>query len=173
MVKMERKGISTVVAVSLIVLITIGAAAIFIASYVRGIDRATQDERALCLGIDLKIEGCLIFPASTPLPPNIPNLTGPALLVNVERLPGGGNITGLRLLVTDSNGIQHPEDPVNLTVGRFVSDTDYSDLVEFNSIEAIARDLTYTPRYITVAVVVGKSRTICPATRDKIECVAV
>ncbi|MEK6925328.1 MAG: hypothetical protein AABW71_03775 [Nanoarchaeota archaeon] len=170
MVKMERKGISTVVAVSLIVLLTISAAAIFISFYVRGIDRATQDERALCLGIDLKVSGCFIFPQTFPINPP---LNGSALLVNVERLPGGKNIAGLKLLVIDSNGIQHVEDPVNLTLGRFVSDTDYSDLVEFNSIDSVVRDLTYTPKYIYVVATVGKSQTICPATRERFECVSI
>lgn len=168
--KMERKGIGTVVSVSLIVLITIAAAGIFIAFYVRGLDRSTADESPLCFGIDLKIAGCFIIPTTFAVNPP---LTGPGLLVNVERLPGGGDIAGLKLLITDSNGIGHLEEPINLTLGRFVSDTDYSDLVEFNSIEAVVRDLTYTPRYISVAAMVGKSRTICPATRDKIECVAI
>lgn len=167
---MERKGISTVVSISLIVLITVAAASIFIAFYLKGMNSATDDESALCFGIDIKVAGCIIIPTSFPVNPP---LTGPGLIVNVERLPGGGDIAGLNLIVTDSLGGEHVEAPINITVGRFVSDTDYSDLVEFNSVDAAVRDLQYTPRYVTVAATVGKSQTVCAPTREKIECVSL
>lgn len=166
---MGRKGISTVVSISLIVLITVSAASIFIAFYLKGMNSATEDESALCLGIDVKVAGCIVVPQNFPINPP---LTGPGLIVNVERLPGGGDISGLKLIVTDNTGAEHVETPINITVGRFVSDTDYSDLVEFNSVDSAVKNLTYIPRYVTVAVTVGKSQTICPATRDKIECVS-
>lgn len=167
---MNKKGIGSIVSYILIILLTVVGVAIFIGAFLRGVDKNTSDESASCLGIDLKLNGCVIIPmyiVSNFLPD-----TGEAVIVNVERSPGGGEIKDLRFAVLDTLGNTHVEEPVNLEIGNvFKVDTNYSDFLEYESDDALLRNLSYNPVSISVSAVVGDSQTICPATRPSINCV--
>lgn len=167
----ERKGISTVVSSILIILLTIAGVAVLIGVFIGNVGKSTNDDSASCLGIDLKLNSCVIFPLSV-VNTFFPEEVGVSVLMNVERSPGGGEIKGLRFAVTDSLGNTHFEDPVNLKLGNLLEvNTNYSDFVEYDSDDALLRNLTYTPVSVSVSALVGNSLSICPATRPSINCV--
>jgi hypothetical protein len=172
---MNNRGLGTVVASILIILISVIAASIFLGFYLKSINKSTSNDYSSCFGIDLKLKNCFII---TPqmvnpiLPSGVPPLTGPALLMNVERFPGGGNIGDLRFTVTDENGNDHLEIPVEVDIPAFNFEVDrnYSKLVEYGSMNALVRDLGYAPASVAVSAVVGKSEAICAATREPVKC---
>ncbi len=171
---MNKKGVGSIVAVVILILVAVAGASIFLGVYLRNVDEDTSGDSSSCFGIDLELNSCFIFiPAMTnpSIPPNL-QLTGPALLMNAERFPGGGEIKGLRFIVTDDAGNAHTEEPVDLIIPalNFEVDTNYTDLVEYNGVDAIVRDLTYNPVSVAVSAVVGKSETICAPTREPVAC---
>lgn len=168
----NKRGISSIVAVALITLIAIVGAAIFLGAYLRSVKSATANDQAACFGIEIGIKNCFIFNETINplLPVNVPPLNGHAVLVNIERAPGGEEIKDLRILSKDTNGEEHVATPVNVSFLGFRSDTDYSDLVEFSSIEAVARDLPYRPVSVRVSAIVGKSNTLCNPTVKQVMC---
>lgn len=181
--RMKRKGVGSVVAVSLLILLGITLVSVLIGVFIKNIDKATKDESALCLGIDLKVKDCIIFNVTdlnnigTLFSSSIlSNQTHPGILANVERLPGGGEyINGLKLVVTDSSGRTITEETVNIVVGPFSADNDYKDLVEYNSNEVVVLNLTYISNSnpwasVTVAALVGESRTTCQPIRPAVVC---
>lgn len=169
MYKMERKGIASIVSYILIILLTVTAISIFIGYYISNLNKGTKDERALCFGMDLEVTACTIFNSTVLNFLGLPD-TGYGILASIERHPGGGDLAGIRLIIKDSNGNTHTEAPLNMTIAGFKSDTDFSDLVEYNAVDIIVRNLSYTPVSYGVAAVVGESETVCSATRTYNNC---
>lgn len=169
--KMKRKGIGSIVSYSLIILLTVVGASILIGAFLKSIDKSTSNDSASCLGIDLKLNSCIVLPLSV-VNTFFPTEPGISILLNVERLPGGKEVKGIRFSVLDTDGQTHLEEPVNLKIGEiFNVDTNYSDLVEYDSDDALIRNVTsYIPAYVTVNAVVGKSETICPSTSPQVTC---
>lgn len=183
--KMNKRGIGSVVGVSLLILLGIAMVSVFLGFYIRSISNATEDESALCPGIDIKVKGCAFFNSSdlnrigdNAGHPVLSSAQDPGVLANIERFYGGGDISGLKLIVIDSSGRQHPIDPVNIVVGPFTAGTDYSYLVEFNSIEAVGLNMSFLDDSnlvgsLAVAPTVGKSKTVCQPTRPPVPCAKV
>ena len=167
---MKKKGIGSVVSYILIALITIVAITIFLGVYLRSVDKNTSGDTSSCFGIDLKLNNCIIIPISLINGPFGLDDSGPAIIANVERFPGGDEVKGLRFVVKDFNGNTHLEEPINFALGNFVVNTNYSDFVEYDSDNALLRNLTYRPVSVAVSAVVGKSETVCNPTREPIVC---
>jgi len=168
---MEKKGIGSVVGVILITLLAIVAAAVFLGFYLKSVSNASSNDSSSCLGLDLKISSCVILPTQLLSQYNIfdPN---PAITFNVERLPGRGNINGIRFIVTDSSGNDHVEAPVDLTVGTTIFSTNYSGFIEYGSVNAIVRNVGYLStgnEMVRVSAVVGTD-TLCSTTQPAVKC---
>ncbi len=173
--KMKRKGIGAVVGTILIVLISVVAVSIFLGVYLREVKKNTSGDSSLCFGIDLKINNCRIIPISTFQAFGL-NEYKPGLLINIERFAGGKDIKNLKFVVTDSSGVIHIEEPVDLpslrNFGLYIS-TNYSGFVEYNSVDAVVKNISYSllvPPSISVSAVVGQSETICAPTREAVRC---
>lgn len=168
---LNKKGLGSIVSYTLIILLTVVGASIIIGAFIKSIDKNTSGDSASCLGVDLKLNSCVILPLYI-INTFFPEEPGISLLVNVERLPGGKDVKGLKFTVIDNLGNTHIEEPVNLKIGEiFNVDTNYSDFAEYDSDDALIRNLTeYTPVSVSVNAVVGDSETICPATRKEIPC---
>lgn len=166
---MERRGLGSIVSYILIILLTVVGAAILIGAVMKSIGNSTDNDSSSCLNVDLKLNSCVIIPlyiVNTFLPD-----TGVSTIINVERSPGGGDVKGIKFVVIDTLGNTHVEDPVNLKIGEiFDVDTNYSDFQEYDSKDALLRNLSYTPASVSINAVVGKSNTICPANRQPINC---
>jgi hypothetical protein len=169
---MNKKGIGSIIAYILLILLTIVGAAIIIGAVMRGVGNSTDSDSASCLNVDLKLNSCVIIPLYV-VNTFFPGEPGISILLNVERFPGGKEVKGIRFAVTDTLGNVHLEEPVNLKIGEiFDVDTNYSDFREYESDDALIRNVTlYTPASIAVSAVVGGSETICPATRPAINCI--
>lgn len=167
---MNKKGIGSIVSYILLILLTVVGATIIIGAVMRSVSNSTDSDSASCLNVDLKLNSCVIIPmyiVSNFLPD-----TGESILLNVERLPGGKEVRGIRFAVTDTLGNVHVEEPVNLKIGEiFEVNTNYSDFLEYQSDDALIRNISYIPVSVAVSAVVGDSQTICSATRPAITCV--
>lgn len=169
---MKRKGIGAVVGTVVIILISVVGVTILLGAYLRSVDKGTSNDASSCFGIDLKATSCNIISPDLFNQAGLPD-TKNGTLINVERFPGGGEITGLKFVITDSLGNVHIGEPADLPMlARFGLniDTDYSDLIEYNSVEAIVRNITYIPVSVSVGAVVGDSKTVCAPTRDAVAC---
>ncbi|MEK6908703.1 MAG: hypothetical protein AABX23_01480 [Nanoarchaeota archaeon] len=167
---MKRNGVGSVVAYIILILIAVVGTSIFLRAYLGNVNKNTSGDSSLCFGIDLEVNNCLIFTREFLQSIGLPGTTGDGILINVERFPGGKDINDLRFSVTDDIGNLHVESPVELDILDINIDTNYSRLVEYNSVEAAVRNLDYTPLSVTVSAVVGKSDTICNPTRQQVIC---
>lgn len=167
----NKRGIGSIVAYTLIILLTVAGASILIGAFLKSVDKSTSNDSASCVGIDLKLNSCVVIPLYV-VQTFFPEEPGISIILNIERLPGGKEVKGIRFSVVDTNGTNHLEVPVNLKIGDiFNVDTNYSDLVEYDSDDALIRNVTsYIPAYVSVNAVVGESETICPTTRPQITC---
>lgn len=167
----NKKGIGSIVSYILIILLTVVGVSIIIGAFLKTVDKSTSNDSASCIGIDLKINSCIVLDLSI-VQTFFPGEPGISILVNVERSPGGKEVKGLRFSVLDSNGQTHIEEPVNLKIGDiFNVDTNYSDFQEYESDDALIRNVTsYIPVSVKVNAVVGDSETICPATSPEVTC---
>jgi len=173
---MSKRGLGGVVAVVLIVLISIIAVSIFLAVYFKSVKKSTSDDSALCLGIDVGVKNCYYFNylinyVNPPIP-GMPVIreNENALLMNVERFPGGGEIKSLRFEVEGVDGNKYSGKPIDINVGLFKATTNYTDFVEYSSVEAIIRDIPSAPKSVTVGAVVGDSETVCVPVRVPVKC---
>ena len=174
-----RRGISSVVATVLIVVIVVIGAAIFLSVYLRSVRDITNRDLPLCAGIDLKLTKCIIFPAGGHIPVNTATgyyiLPSHSIYFLVERLPGGEVIRDLRFKIIDTDGKSHSERPVNVTIPGYHIFTEYWLLAEYSTIEAVtfvdlANYSPAIPDYATVSAVVGNSETVCAPTNEPIKC---
>ncbi len=163
-----NRGVSSVVAPILIVVIVVVGAGIFLSVYLRSVRDIASRDLPLCTGIDLKVNLCLGFLAGVELPQG-GTLDQNGIYFVVERLPGGGDeIRDLRFKITDSEGNFHSERPFN--VSRTGINTVYVRFAEHSTIEAATKPINYYPCNVTVSAVVGKSNTVCTPTREVISC---
>ncbi len=171
MKSIKKKGLGSIVSYTLIILLTVVGASIIIGAFIKSVDKNTSGDSASCLGVNLELNSCVILPLYI-VNTFFPAEPGISILLNVERLPGGKDVKGLRFVVTDTLGNTHIEEPVNLKIGDiFNVDTNYSDLAEYSSNDALIRNVTsYTPVSVSVNAVVGDSETICPATFPSVNC---
>ena len=176
-----KRGLGSVVGVVLIILISVIAVSIFTAVYLKSVKKSTSDDSALCLGIDLQLKECILFNSTVTtyiVNPYIPSnpITGSALLLNVERFPGGeeNEIKDLRFIVKDMLGNEHVYEPVDIFIPAPINwgaNTNYSQFVEYDSTDAVIRDLGYDEvKSVSVSAVVGSSQTVCFPTRESIRC---
>ena len=173
---MNSKGASTI-GVILIILISIVAVSILLSVVFRNIRNVTAEERAKCLGIDLKATLCTFFPSSTVFPNSNYVLPANGILALVERGYGGGGIADLRFHLEYSDGSVEILSPINLSAPGFRINTEYQNFVEHSSKEAVLMPITYTPSRIPsnlrVSAVVGKSNTLCEATAPALPCTVI
>lgn len=159
--------------VILIILLSIVAISVFLSVTLRTIRNATAEERAKCIGLDFKVTSCFFFPAGFQMPNSNYVVPNNGIYGVVERGYGGGDIVDLRFVVKDDTGAEHIELPVNLTAPGIKIYTDYRGFPEHATAEIVLTPLSYTPVEMTVAPVVGKSRTICEPIYPKGSCVVV
>jgi hypothetical protein len=174
MIKMKRKGVSTVVSYVLIILLAVVGVSVLLGAYIKNVQKGTSGDSSSCFGIDLEVKSCNVISPAVLQDQGLSD-TNPAIIMNVERYPGGGNIQSLRFVVTDSSGKVHIEKPTDLILSDLGINvnTDYSDFFEYGSDFAIVRNIDYgvvTYVDVTVSAVVGKSETICAPTRPVIRC---
>ncbi len=171
---MNKKGLGSVVAFVVILLIALVFVSIFLGAYFRSVKKSTSDDSALCLGIDVGVKNCYFFNSLI----NIVNISGMptigegenALLMNIERFAGKGEIKGLRFEVEGIDGNKYSGSPIDINVGSFSSSTSYADFVEYSSVEAVVRYIPNEPKYVAVGAVVGDSETVCAPIRAPVKC---
>jgi|SRR3989338_10997496 len=176
---MKKRGLGSVVAVVLIVLISIIAVSIFLGLYFKSIKKSTSDDSALCLGIDLEAKTCYIFDEIlnyylNQIPNNNIHIANGeyVTLLTVERHPGKGEIKGIIVTTEDSAGNKYSNKSIDVTVGNlFSASANYSNFNEYDSVDVVARGFYNEVRRATVSAIVGESKTICPPTRVPINCV--
>lgn len=173
--KMEKKGLGSIVAIVLITLLSVVGIAILFGAVFKTVGESTSNDASSCLGIDLKVSSCdiyndtlidqvnLLFALANPI-------NGSAIVINLERLPGGGEIKDLRFQITDELGNSYIEEPVDATIGPFSVNTNYTEFVEYGVFVALARDIMYNASSVRVSAVVGSSETICAPTRPATNC---
>ena len=172
---MNLKGASTV-GVVLIVLLSIVAVGIFLSAVFRNIKDATAQERAKCLGIDLKVTECIIFPEDSSFPNSNYVLPDDGIYAIIDRGYGGGLIGDLRFQVNYDDGTTEVLRPVNLSGPGFKIETGYQSFVEHSSSVAALMPVNYDPLTnkipvtLGVSAVVGKSNTICDVTALPTSC---
>ncbi len=168
---MNLKGFSTI-GVVLIILLSIVAIGLFLSITFKSIRNATAEEKAKCLGIDLKLVQCVGFTGGTKLPSsNIPLLENTIYAV-VQREFGGGQIENLRFHVIYDTGENEILEPVSLSIPGFNFATEYPNFVEYSSVDvALHPSIVQIPATLSVSAVVGKSKTICEPTAEPISCV--
>jgi len=173
LLKMKRKGLGSVVAYILLILLAVVGVSILLGVYLRNVREGTSSDSSSCFGVDLEAKSCFLFKKETLDNFGLPD-ENPLILINVERFPGGGDIKGLRFVVTNSSNNVNVEKPVNLTFMNTIINTDYSSLIEYNSVETVIRDISYVPDpydvTVSVSAVVGKSETVCAPTRQSVKC---
>lgn len=165
---MSKKGVGSVVAYIILILLAIVGVSIFLGAYFKSIDKSTSDETASCFGIDLKVNNCVVFPKSLLTAAGLPD-TGNGTLMGVERLPGGKEVTGMRFIFINLSGATHVEKPVDFEGFGLSISTNYTSLLEYETIDAAVRNLDYHPLNVAVAAVVGKD-TVCTPTREPVIC---
>ncbi len=119
---MSKKGVGSVVAVVIITLLAIVSASIFLGVYLKSTRENTSKDTSSCIGIELKVNTCYVYNETT-LIAWVPS-KGDSLLLNVERLPGGKEIRGLRFVVTNASGADKLYEPTNFSISNFKVDTD-------------------------------------------------
>ncbi len=169
-----RRGMSTV-GVVLIILLTIVAAGIFLSTTLKSIRESTAQEKAKCLGIDLKNTQCVIFPTGYTLPNSNYALPVDGIYAIVERAYGGGEIRDLRFDLTYSSGRNEILKPVNISGAGYKIETGYNNFLEHSSKEVALMPVTYNPPSevpysLRVSAVVGKRDTICEPTSEPLPC---
>lgn len=171
---MDKKGISSIVGFMVFLVVSVVLVSVFLAAYFKGIKKNTSDDTSLCFGIDLEVKSCFWFDNRINylqiqgLPDLLPYEH--AILTNVERSPGGGDIKDLVLIAKDANGREYPVRPFELETSIFTSSTDYSKFLEYSSINSVARGIPAEPKYVDVAAVVGESGTVCAPAMKPVEC---
>jgi hypothetical protein len=170
---MKRKGIGSVVAYVLLIALAVIAVSVFLGVYLRSVQKGTSSDSSSCFGIDLEVKSCVAFTVGTLNSTGLPD-TNPLIFMNVERHPGGKDVKGLRFVVTNSSEEVRVEKPVDFTFFNTIVSTNYSSLKEYNSVDAVIRDISsvssFTDVKVTVGAVVGKSETVCAPTRLAVKC---
>lgn len=168
----NKRGIGSIMGTVLIILISVVAVGILFGVLSKTLNKATKDESYLCLGIDIKVSDCIIVNGTIMnplLPPNL-QINGFALLIGMERFPGGKNIENLKFAVKNSSSVS-VMDPINVSIPFFSVDTDYTKFLEYSSFNAVVKDFPNPPSEVSVSAVVGESKTVCKPTREPTRCV--
>ncbi len=172
---MNLKGASTI-GVILIIVLSIVAIGIFLSVTLRSIRNVTAQEKAKCLGIDLEVIQCIVFPAGSPLPNSAYQIPDNGIYAVTDRGFGGGEIRDLRYHVTYNNGETEILTPVNISGRGYRVETGYKYFLEHSSthsalIPVVYDSPTQVPVTLGVSAVVGKKDTLCELTAPALPCV--
>ncbi|MGV8142131.1 MAG: hypothetical protein ACP5NS_00675 [Candidatus Pacearchaeota archaeon] len=172
---MNLRGASTI-GVILIILLSIVAIGVFLTITFKNIRNITASERAKCLGIDLKVTQCVVFPGGTVLPNSVYTLPYDGVYTVVERAYGGGEMRDIRFHLTYNTGRTELRETVNVSGPGFkIFSGDYSTFLEHSSGEFAFTPVTLTPSEfpttLGVSAVVGKKDTLCEQVNAPLNCV--
>ena len=176
---MNKRGISTVIGTFLFIIITIVALGIFWAAYNKLIHKGSSADNFDCTTLDLKITACVFFFNQTDLNNDgEADLEESALYSTFKREIGDGKIDSIRMIAYainisfDNEGYVLEPQNIDSLSGKI--DTDYSDLVELTTKDAVNFGGIPSSTVVlsaNVAAVVGN--TICPEKNEPVECKCV
>lgn len=165
MVFMNKRGISSIIAVALITLgVIIGVAVLwaFVSKNLNNAQKEVTDPD--CLTINLQVVSCTAYGFCG----YVEGLSGYEADIIVKRNPGRGNVTGLRFAFESNYGIK----------GSIDRDLNSINLDELSSVsftepyEGIPIPLSY-PQNVRVVALLGPNKEVCPITSAPVNCPVV
>lgn len=160
MIKGDRKGLSSVVSVTLLILGTVIGVALLWAFVVKNVDKTSEIDEAGCLTVNLDLVSCNAYGACDY------NQGGPYYEADIaiKRNVGAGNVTGLRFIFEDATGRKKAYD-------KDLSGLRLNELDTLRIIEPGIPVPSNSVNFLRVAALVGKDKDACSITSNRVRCI--